>query len=90
LVERFNYDPENLVKTLEAINEEEVIRKYELLKDVSGGKLQLIQTIVYDNYDLSLNCQKKLTIILLCYEKNITTVFGISIVVIRNLCGILF
>ena len=70
LIERFNYDEENMINTLEAISEESIIKKYESFKKESEGKLIIIESIIYGDYKISSDCQKKLITILLCYEKN--------------------
>ena len=70
LIERFNYDEENMINTLEAISEESIIKKYESFKKESEGKLMIIESIIYGDYKISSDCQKKLITILLCYEKN--------------------
>ena len=69
LVERFLDDSIFLVKTLEALNEDKVIKNYQDFKDKSGGKIQLIKEAIQKD-ELSINCQSKLIIILLCNGKN--------------------
>ena len=70
LMERFSKDYEFLVKTLEAINENIVIQKYEDFKKNSQGKIEIIKKAIYEDNELSKNCLRKLVIILLCYEKS--------------------
>ena len=70
LIERFSKDYEFLIKTLEAINESIIIKKYEDFKKNSQGKIEIIKKAIYEDNELSKNCLRKLVIILLCYEKN--------------------
>ena len=70
LIEKFKDDLIYLEKILEALDEKEVIKKYKVFEDKIQGKVQIIKAIVYGEYKLSLNCERKLIIILLCIEKN--------------------
>ena len=67
LIERFyNYnDSDYLVKTLEALDEDTIIKKYEKLKGQIEEKIKYIYDSVYGYYLVSLDCKKKLVIILL-------------------------
>ena len=70
LIERFYGDLNYLVKTLEALNENVILKKYKEFKTQSEGKIQIIRSGIYGDYEFSKDCQKKLVIILLCYEKS--------------------
>ena len=70
LIERFYDDLHYLVKVIEVIDEETILKKYKEFKEQSEGKIQIIKARIYGDYNLNIDCQKKLVIILLCYEKN--------------------
>ena len=70
LIERFNNDLDYLGEVLEALDEEAVVKKYKAFEGKIEGKIQIIKARVYGDYKLSLNCERKLVIILLCIEKN--------------------
>ena len=70
LIEKFDDDLYYLGKTLEALDEEAVIKNYEAFKGKIRSRIQIIKNRVYGDYKLSPDCEKKLVIILLCIEKN--------------------
>ena len=69
----FKYDMEYLVKTIEALNEDTIIEKFSKLNISSGGKIQVINEIIFDRPDnlkhISDNCKRKLIILLIFNEK---------------------
>lgn len=69
LIEKYNDDLNYLEKILEALDEKEVVKKYEVFEYKIKGKIQIIRAVVYGEKKLSLNCERKLIIILLCIEK---------------------
>lgn len=70
LIERFNNDLDYLGEVLEALDEEAVVKKYKAFEGKIEGKIQIIKARIYGDYKLSLNCERKLVIILLSIEKN--------------------
>ena len=69
LIEKYEDDLNYLEKILEALDEEEVVKNYKVFEYKIKGKIQIIKAIVYGEKKLSLNCERKLIIILLCMEK---------------------
>jgi hypothetical protein len=59
-----------MIKTLEALNEDKVIKNYKDFKSASDGKIQIIREAINEDTQFSSNCQRKLVILLLCNEKN--------------------
>ena len=70
LIGRFSYESEFMIKTLEALNEDKVIKNYKDFKSASDGKIQIIREAIDEDTQFSSNCQRKLVILLLCNEKN--------------------
>ena len=70
LIRRFSYESEFMIKTLEALNEDKVIKNYKDFKSASDGKIQIIREAIDEDTQFSSNCQRKLVILLLCNEKN--------------------
>ena len=74
LIEKFNNndDSDYMKKTLEALNEKEIIKKYKYLKNDCSGKIQIIRANLYGDYvkEISEDCLRKLVILLFCYEKS--------------------
>ena len=70
LIERFSDDCNYMRKTLEALDEDKLIKNYKDFKDTSQGKIEIIKEAIKEDNDLNNNCQRKLIIILLCNEKN--------------------
>ena len=72
LIQKFQNYSFYLKKTLEALDEDRVIKNYKDFKNESQGKILLIKEAINEkNNKLSLNCQRKLIIILLCNQKSI-------------------
>ena len=70
LISKFNDESQYLVKTLEALNEDKVIKNYKDFKNASDGKIEIIREAINEENLFSSNCLRKLVIILLCNEKN--------------------
>ena len=70
LIERFSDDCIYMRKTLEALDEDKLIKNYKDFKDTSRGKIEIIKEAIKEDNDLNNNCQRKFIIILLCNDKN--------------------
>ena len=49
LIGRFSYESEFMIKTLEALNEDKVIKNYKDFKSLSDGKIQIIKEAINEN-----------------------------------------
>ena len=69
----FKYEMKYLIKTIEALNEDTIIEKFSKININAGGKIQVINEIIFDRPDnlknISDNCIRKLIILLLFNEK---------------------
>ena len=65
LIERFSDNCIYMRKTLEALDEDKLIKNYKDFKDTSQGKIEIIKESIKEDNNLNNNCQRKLIIILL-------------------------
>jgi hypothetical protein len=71
-------------KTLEALDDDKLIKNYKDFKDKSQGKIEIIKQAIKQDNSLNNNCQRKLIIILLCNEKNKGTCDRILEILVGN------
>ena len=70
LITKYNKNPQIILKIIELINEEIMIKKYMDLKNDKNNTLFVLEGIIHGDFKLNPNIQRKLAIILLCHEKN--------------------
>ena len=69
LLEKFYYDKNYLSKIFDAIEENTLIKKFEILINNWKGNIQIIEDILNRNTNIEKSSVKKLALILLCYGK---------------------